>query len=166
MAFITINSAMIEVGEPTKKELFENIKDNFDDHEARISIAENAVNQVTPLYFDVYGNYGNYGAREGVFFYKLSNNIFVQSVKINQYKAGVSGTTTADVLYKRGSDPFVSLLSSLPTVTSANGDLYTDNGILSEQDLEIDDWLRVDLTSTQVTGHDSKISIVIEYEVI
>ena len=36
MAYVTIPSTSIEVGDALKKELFDLIKDNLDDHETRI----------------------------------------------------------------------------------------------------------------------------------
>ncbi len=40
MAFNTINDTEIEVGKPTKKSLFQKIKDNFDDHEGRLNAVQ------------------------------------------------------------------------------------------------------------------------------
>jgi hypothetical protein len=46
MAFITIPTADIAVGKPTKKSLWQKIKDNFDDHETRIAALSAGANKV------------------------------------------------------------------------------------------------------------------------
>lgn len=167
MAFVTINPALIEVGEPTRKELFQGIKDNLDDHESRISTAENAVNLPTKLDFEIIGNYYLSGIKTGLFYSKLITAITIQGVKLHQFKSFDSGTTEIDVLYKRGVDPFISIFSVRPTVTSANGDFYTsNNGIITNTDLLADDIIRIDLTATQSGGYDTHaLTISLEYEV-
>lgn len=168
MAFISIQQTMIEVGEPTRKELFQQLKDNLDDHESRLVIAENAVNTPQGIEFEIVGNYHLVGPVAGVLYKKIPSNILVQDVKIHQFKGYNAGTTEIDLLYKRGADPFVSIFSIKPTVTSANGDFYTSsNGAVSVTDLEADDILRLDITSVQTGGYDQhSLTIVLEYEVV
>jgi hypothetical protein len=167
MAFITINPTMIEVGEPTRKELFQTIKDNLDDHEGRIAIAENAVNLAQTIDFELLGNYNFYSPIQGVLYKKLINNILVQGVKLHQFKAYTSGTTEIDILYKRGVNPFVSIFSIRPTVTAANGDFFTsNNGTVITPNLLADDILRLDITSSQSGGFDThSLTVALEYEV-
>lgn len=167
MSYVTIDPVLIEVGEPTRKELFQGIKDNLDDHETRISTAENAVNVSREISFPISGNYSLNGVRVGAGYYKLISDIAVQAVKIHQFKAYTSGTTEFDVLYKRGVGSFTSIFSVRPTVTSANGDFYTsNNGTIVTQDLLVDDIIRVDITAVQTGGFEThSITLTIEYEV-
>ena len=75
MAFITIPSSWLEVGRPTKKELFERIKDNFDDHESRLVTAESSVNQAQVYEEEVFGQLQLFGVKDGVFYFRLPTNI-------------------------------------------------------------------------------------------
>lgn len=167
MAFVTIDPVLIEVGEPTRKELFQTIKDDLDDHESRISTAENSVNVSKEITFPIVGNYAFNGPKTAAAYYKLISDITVQAVKIHQFKAYTSGTTEFDVLYKRGVGAFTTIFTSRPTVTSANGDFYTsNNGIISTTDLLVNDIIRLDITSTQTGGFEThSITVTIEYEV-
>ena len=64
MAFISIPSSLIQVGKAVKKELFDKIKDNFDDHETRINGIELGANKVEVFNFEVIGFINNYTAAE------------------------------------------------------------------------------------------------------
>lgn len=167
MAFVTIDPLLIEVGEPTRKELFQGIKDNLDDLESRIVTAENAVNVNKEILFPIVGNYALTGIRLAAGYYKLTANITIQAVKIHQFKAYTSGTTEFDILYKRGGGAFTTIFSTKPTVTSANGDFYTsNNGVVSTTALLIDDIIRLDITAVQTGGFDvHSITVSIEHEV-
>ena len=53
MAFVTIPSTLIEVGKAVKKELFQTIKDNLDDHESRISGLAGGANKIQVFEYNV-----------------------------------------------------------------------------------------------------------------
>ena len=59
MAFKQLNNSDIEVGKPTKKSLFKTIKDNFDDHESRLSALSASANKI--VMFDEFINLTDLG---------------------------------------------------------------------------------------------------------
>jgi hypothetical protein len=167
MAFITIPAASIAAGKPTKQELFDLIKDDFDDHESRLTTVENAVATVAPLEFYLNGLYWRYATPQtGVLYQRLQAGINILAIRLIIVIAGTTGTTEVDLQYKVGANPFVSAFTTRPSVAFGAGDYaVSSNGILTGTPLNLaaGTILRLDVTSAQ-TYADSAI-VQIEYEV-
>lgn len=150
MAFNALTSAEITGGKPWKQETCTKVKNNFDDHETRISDLEAALQTYPPMQFKVRGASSLYAPVTGIEHLRLFNNITLVSGRIFVFVAGASGTVEIDVQYKRGGASFTSIFSVRPSVAFGAGDYaLSSNGVLSVTDLDAGDILRLDLVTSQ-----------------
>lgn len=163
MAFTAITTAQIASGEPTSQDLFQKIKDNFDDLDSRTTVVETANNIFRPIQFDVVGPYGAEIVVDGLMYDLLRFDITVLNVILFIHDAGASGTTTVDIEYKRGVGAFTSILSSPVSATSANGDYYIATATLGTTSLLTGDILRLNVDSVQVGA--TGFTVMLEFEV-
>jgi len=163
MAFVTISSADILAGEPTKQELFSTIKDDLDDLDARVTVTESAGNLYRPIEFNVLGLYGDGIVQDGLMFDVIRFDITILNVLLFIHDAGTSGSTTIDVEYKRGVGAFTSVLTSPLSVSSASGDYAIGTGTLGTTSLLTGDILRLNVDAVQVLGQG--FSVLVEFEV-
>ena len=177
MSFITIPPSWIIPGQPTKKELFERIKDNEDDLNSRLTTVETVTNITNKIDFEINGNYkyylwaqttsgGTFEIDEGIMYERVPIAIILLAARHIQYNAGYSGTTTFDIKMSTGG-PFSSIFTTTPSVTAANGDLYvSSNGILSTVAVPANAILRMDILTSQThVPYDAKTVLSLEYEV-
>lgn len=163
MAFVTINSADIVAGEPTKQELFSTIKDDLDDLDARLTVTESTTNLYRPIQFDVVGSYGAEIVKDGLMFDLVRFDITILNVILFIHDAGASGSTTIDVEYKRGGGSFTSVLTSPLSVAFGSGDYATGTGTLGTTSLLTGDILRLNVDAIQASA--AGFSVLIEFEV-
>lgn len=163
MAFITLTSADLVAGEPTKQEIFTRIKDNLDDLDSRLTVAESSTNLYRPIAFDVIGLYGDNIVKDGLMFEIVRFDITVLNVLLFIHDAGSTGSTTIDVEYKRGVGAFTSILSSPLSVAAGSGDYAVGTGTLSTTALLTGDILRLNVDAVQTLG--LGFSVLIEFEV-
>lgn len=163
MAFTAITTAQIASGEPTAQDLFQKIKDNFDDHESRITVLDTASNIFRPIQFDVVGPYGAEIVKDGLMFDLLRFDITVLNVILFIHDSGSAGSTTIDVEYKRGVGAFTSILSSPLSAAFGSGDYHIATGTLGTTTLLTGDILRLNVDAVQTAG--SGFTVMIEFEV-
>ena len=79
MTFVTIPTSWINVGVALKKQLFDRIKDNFDNHETRLASVEAGINKVELFNFEVAGYISNYTTAEltGIGTHKANTNLTI-----------------------------------------------------------------------------------------
>lgn len=156
MSFTTIGSSSIATGEPSTNTLWTQVKDNFDNHETRISDVEAGNTTVyPPLIFYYQGDYTSLNGAVGMLKTTLNFNLTVTGVRLLIDKCGSSGTTEVDVKFKRAAGAWTSIMTTKPTVAySAGDDAISSNGVVNGtyQDLQAGDLLRVDLSSVQAHG--------------
>lgn len=163
MAFITLTSADLVAGEPTKQEIFTGIKSNEDDLDSRLTAVEGSTNLYRPIEFSVLGLYGDNIVKDGLMYDIVRFDITVLNVLLFIHDAGTSGSTTIDVEYKRGAGSFTSILSSPLSVASGSGDYAVGAGVLSTTSLLTNDILRLNVDAVQALGQG--FSVLIEFEV-
>lgn len=144
------------VGDAIKIDDWSTIKDNFDDHESRITAVEGQAAKIIAFDFDVLLG-SSAASLTAISYYKAIQSFTVTTVEIQIFEKGsiTSGNLTIDV--KKNDSPddtgMVSIMSTLPTIDfSTASDYETASGILSptEQDISVDDFLRLDVTSLPV----------------
>lgn len=154
MAFTPINNAEIAVGNAVKKELFEKVKDNFDDHESRISALSLGAAPVVVFHFDVV-NASSASTLTGLCHYEAIAAFTLTTVKVQIFETGsiVSGILEIDVK-KSTTDlddaNFSSVLTTLPSIDFSTAvDYDSDLGVLDgvAQSVGAGDYLRLDVTS-------------------
>lgn len=151
MAFDTIPPAWLDVGDPTKKELFDRMKANEDDLDNRISDVEAALTSETPIQFQVDGQYWRMaipitGASPTI---RIPFNITLTSALLHVVDDGSSGTLDCDVQRDSGGG-FSTIFSVRPTLTFGGGANSTSTGTLSVTDIDVGDFLRMDIITTQI----------------
>lgn len=156
MAFTVINSSEIVSGEPVSSTTATKIKDNFDDHEARLlSIEGGAGTTYPPLIFAVNGAYKDRSGFGELCFTTTNFPMEVTGIRLIIIRAGSAGITEADVQFKRGGGAWTSLLTTKPSVSYSSGDYaISSNAVLNSSytTLEAGDLLRINLSSAQARG--------------
>lgn len=149
MAFTPLSSSMISAGKPTRQELFSLTKSNFDDHETRITSLEGSIGQAQPIDFAITGEVSQGYVQNGLLHHRVHQNITLLGVRLLTIDAGSAGTIEVDVKYKRGANPFATILTANITQAFGAGDYAVTSGTLGVTDLLLGDILRLDVVSVQ-----------------
>lgn len=161
MAYSAITAGQIASGQPTAQELFTKTKDNFIDHETRISDLEASATSTNPLVFTVQGMAP---VVDELSIIRVPYGITVTGVKLFVWQAGVSGTVTVDVERKVGAGAWSTILTG--TIASAFGagdyDLVNAAGIAISA-LTAGTFLRLNIDSMQAGL--SGFQVIVEYTV-
>jgi hypothetical protein len=164
MAYIAITDAEIEVGQPTKKELFDKVQDNFIDHETRIATNEASLASFRPMVFDIKGDAV---IQDQVAVERINFGIDILSARIMIVDTGGSGTIEVDIEKSTNSGgAWASIFTTKPSLTSAAAafDLST-NQVLNAAPVSFatGDLLRVNIDSI-MAGLDH-FQVIVEFEV-
>ncbi len=160
MAFATLNNVLIEVGKAIKKEIFQTLKDNQDDLQARLSIIEAGTSKVVIFNFPVF-NAASASKFTGLTYWRVPFDFSLLDAKIGIYtKGALVGTLEMDIQKGATRDPagMSSVFTTLPSLVMAAAADYEDsaNAVLDagQQDLSTGDFLRFDITQlpTPVIG--------------
>jgi len=153
MAFVTINSTNIEVGKPLKKELFDLIKDNFDDHEARILTLGSGSGKISLINTDIRIGSTDDQFLTGAFHYEVIQDCIITegAIQLFERSPATTGNLIVDVKKNTTTNPsgFNSVFTSAPTInvaTAADYDRATGTINPSVQALTVGDIIRVDIT--------------------
>lgn len=155
MAFVPFNSTEITADKPVKQELWTKVKDNFDDHETRITSNENALQIFTPIQFVVKGAHYLVSPRTGIDFFFATQSITITNGRLWVIDAGTSGTTTIDVQVSRNTgSTFTSIFTVVPTLAFGAGSFANNSGTLDAGEVDINpaDILRLDVSAFQVNS--------------
>ncbi len=162
--FSALTEQEIQVGRPTRKELFRKIKDSLDNLLGRVLAMEAGAVTREPIGWDLVGSFNAADVRDGfVYLPPLDRARTLTSFKIFVRKAGSSGVLTVDVEYKRGGGGWTSILTAPASADFSGGDLYTTAGTLAVTSLLAGDILRLNLDSLQANMED--FSVYMENEV-
>lgn len=155
MSFVPLTETEVESGEPVKTTTMNKIKENFDDHEARLQVAETSSGVFPPIILRVNGRYSQLGAADDILRTTINFDINITGVRILIDKAGSAGDTEIDIKYKRGDGPWTSIFSVPPVANYADGDDFlSDSGTLdgTQGELKAGDIIRLDQLSVQTDG--------------
>lgn len=155
MSFVPINSSEISPGKPVASTTQTKIKENFDDHEARLQAAEVGSSSYPPIVLRVNGFYSYATQLTGVIKTTTNFALAILGVRILVDKAGTAGTLEIDIKRKRGAGAWESVLTTKPTIGYAAGDdALSVAGVLDPTKVNIlaGDILRLDITSVQTGG--------------
>ncbi len=166
MAFTPLSPANIEVGKPTKKEIFERIRTNFDDHETRILSNETTIGSIWPIQFTMNGKYNiNKAGTTAVDFETIPFALTLTSAVITTFAdpGSGNGTLTVDIQRAVGQGAFSTIFSTLPSVVSGGGAQDTStNAVLSSTSMAQGDILRLDF-STVMSGNVTGFKLDMKY---
>ena len=161
MAFTPIPAADIEVGKPTKKSIFKKTKDNFDDHESRITNLSTGANKVIVFVGEI-ANLKQYvngsGELTRIMLEKASQDYSIVNVQIYVLHGGPDGDVaptagTLEIDIKQGTDltSMNTIFSAKPSVTTfGNGDTNASvSFIVDGEKISQGDWIQLDITNLQ-----------------
>ena len=164
MAFVAIPDSWIEIGEPTKKELFDRIQDNLDDLDSRATDLEAAITNETPIQFQVMGPYASatIPISDAAHVIRIPFDITLTSARLHVVDDGSSGTLDVDVKVDTGGG-FGTIFSARPSIAQGGGANGTATGTLSTTDLDAGDFLRLDVI-TAMTGNE-RFNVYLTWEI-
>jgi hypothetical protein len=154
MAFTTLAQALIAVGQPLKKLIFQTLKDNQDFIEARVTSVEASTNKI--MFFDgVISNAATYATATGLIFHRVQAAIDVTDCKVVIFdKGGISsGVLQLDVQKATSADfsASVSIFTTKPSLDLSTAANYAESGnmVLSSSNkvLSEGDYIRIDVSS-------------------
>jgi len=159
MAFSSIVSGTIAVGKAIKKELFDIIKGNFDDHESRLNLVETNATKVNVLKFD-FRNAASFTAMTGAFYFEADQDFTITDAYLRIFETGsLTGDLEVD-LKKSTTDldgpSFTTIFTTKPSIdfdTASDYDAST-NQVFDPGQITIQkgDFLRLDITAMPTSG--------------
>lgn len=171
MAFVTIPSTWTQVGKALKKELFDYIKNNFDDHETRINSIEQGINKVEVFNGEVIGYISNYSVSElvGIGTYRASQSFNIDEAKIIILNSSSSPTISSnegilEVDVEKSQDNGVtwdSIFTVRPKVDNGISATGSESGAVTFSDnaIAVDDLIRLNVTSKKDSQGSFLVSI-------
>jgi hypothetical protein len=155
MAFVTIPSSWLDVGDPTKKELFETIKDNLDDLDTRVGTFELSANKV--VVFNEYIVSGSKlvvtSAIERMTVFRAPSEMTLLTAILTNYRAGTSGILEVDV--KKGTSPstLTTVFTTKPSISyTAGNNSQSSNAVFAGTiTVSQNEYLQLNITGVQTT---------------
>ena len=165
MAFVSIPSDDIATGKPTKQELFQTIKDNFDDHESRLTTVEGSVGSFFPIEFLVNGRITSRGTQSEILTQRIPFNINILGARLQILDDITTGTLEVDLRTGATEPGATSIFSTRPSLSSTDSkyDVST-NQILSTTTLNATELLILDTTIVPTTMGERGYVVILEYE--
>lgn len=158
MAYISIPDSIIKVGDAIKKELWDTIKGNFDDHEERLNNFEAGAVKI-PVFKMLVNNKTVSPVLNGVAYYKVDQNFNVTYATVQIFEKGsLTGTLEIDIkksLTDLADGSFSSIFTTKPKITFATDANYAISGnqVLNNNAICLaGETLRLDITSVPGGG--------------
>jgi len=152
MAFVTVSTGQIAVGEPVKNELLTKIKDNEDDLDGRTASLEASASRIVVLQ-DIVVNSGQYSSSatiEELVLFVAPSDFNLITAEVTVFEDSASGTLEIDLLRSTTgfAGAFSTVFSTKPSVAAGSGnDTTSVNTVFSTTAISEGDILRVDITS-------------------
>lgn len=144
----TFNASEIAAGQPVKQELWQGVKDDFEDLDTRVSAVEAATSTVQPLIFAVTGPHFLYGAVNEVCVIRAPYSLTLTDVKLFVVQGGTDGTLLVDIQKKSGAGAYATVFSTKPSVIFSAGNYATStNAAISVPAVSNGDFLRLDINT-------------------
>jgi hypothetical protein len=166
MTFTTINSSSIEVGDAIKKELFDTIKTDLDDHETRINSVEATTKKIDVFKFLLL-NGSSFSTATGIAYYRSEDAFTITKGAIQIFEKGsLAGSIEVDIK-KSTTDmdgaSFSSIFTTKPKIIFSSASDYDEssNQVINSSvaDIAVGDYLRLDITIAPTSGVMSKMFI-------
>lgn len=166
MAFVTIDPNTIEVGDPLKKELFDRIKSNEDDHETRLNNLESTVAKIDFMKFMVV-NASSASSFTGMYYYEANGSFTITDAFIRIFtKGSLSGNLEIDIKVSTtdmDNASFTSIFTTTPKIdfsTISNYGKSTNQAFdATKINIQPGYFLRLDVTELPTNGVISRFLI-------
>ena len=159
MAFISIDPATINVGDPLKKEFFDRAKGNFDDLDDRLNNVEAGTTRVPVMKFDM-RNASSFSSATGLFYYEADSDFTLTDCFIRIFEKGsLAGFLEIDIK-KSTTDladgSFTTVFTTAPKITFSGASDYdaSTNQVFdpTKVDINAGDFLRLDILQAPPSG--------------
>ena len=156
MAFVSIDSAFLDVGDALKKEIFDLIKANEDDLDSRLTGVEGGASKIIVFNGEIL-NASSAGSATGMLFERVTTNFTITDAKLWIYtKGSLTGTLEVDVR-KSSSADFTSdssIFSTLPEIDFSTASDYDEsaNAVINAGSFTAGQYIRIDITSLPTGG--------------
>jgi hypothetical protein len=168
MAFSTIASAAISVGSAIKKELWDKVKGNSDDHESRINTLEVVATKVPVIKFYVL-NASAFSTATGLYYYESDINFTITNAFVRIFEKGtLTGFFEVDIKKSTTNldgPSFVSIFTTKPKIdfsTAADYDASTNQVFdVGQISVATGDFIRFDITQAPTSGVMSKFLLTV-----
>lgn len=169
MAFIAIDTSELDVGDALKKELFDKIKGNLDDHEDRLTAFESLASKI-PVFKFLVKNNSLSPTSTGLAYFTASENFTITSAFIQIFtKGSLTGTLEIDIQKSATlGGTFSSIFTTKPSLVYAsisNYDKSSNQALGSGALITAGEILRLDLTAVPSGGLLDKFLIDVYGEV-
>lgn len=168
MAYVTIDPASIQVGDPIKAELFNRIKDDLDDHETRINSLAIAAGKIKIFDYDIV-NGSSFTTATGLDFYQSIENFTITNAAIRIYtKGSLTGAVEIDIkksTTNMDDASFTSIFTTKPKITYASAADYdtSTNQVFNSGLITMvpGDILRLDITEAPGTAVLPRLKLIV-----
>ena len=168
MSFISIPASIITVGSAIKKELWDYVKNNFDDHETRLNGIETNAAKIPVMKFYVL-NAANFSTATGLYYWESNDNFTITNAYIQIFEKGsLSGFFEIDI--KKSTTTldgasFSSIFTTKPKITFSTASDYSKstNQVFNVPQITVapGNYLRLDVTQMPNTSVMSKFLITV-----
>ena len=153
MAFVTIPSGDIDVGDPLKKDLFDKIKSNEDDLDSRVTSLEGGAGKVEVFNFPVV-NASSASTLTGLSYWRASAAFTLIDAKVAIFEKGsLTGTLEMDIKKNTSLDAvgMTTVFTTKPSIAIAGASDYDEstNAVFDSGQISVavGDYLRLDMTA-------------------
>jgi len=156
MAYSSIPSSWLDVGDPAKKELFDLIRSNQIDLDSRTTAVEGASGKLI-VYNGIMSNASSAGSLTGIMFERVASNFSITDAKLYVFDfTGITtGTLELDVRKSTTADftTDASIFSTKPSINFATATNYDEssNAVISAGSFVAGDYIRIDISSLPAT---------------
>ena len=168
MAYTPIDPAIIKVGDPIVKELWDQIRDNFIDHETRLQTLGGGSGKVNLINDDFL--IASPSSLTGVAYYEVIQDCIIIEASMQLFAKGgaTSGNLEIDIKKGTSTNPagFTSIFTTKPILNMASASDYqkklgTING--AAQALSIGNILKVDITGLPTNLKGFRVTVIGEF---
>lgn len=172
MAFSSIGASLVAVGAALKQELFQLVKDNFDDHETRINSVEGAINRITPWNGTVTNATTAASITGGFGIYQATADFTLNTAQIGVFDVSATswtGTLEMDIQKSTSADftSSTSIFTTKPSIdmtTVSDYDVSTNAVFGAGAAISTGEYIRLDISSLPGNGVLGKIQLLVEGE--
>ena len=160
MAFVTLDPTLLDVGDPTKKEIFDSLKSNQDDLDTRLTTQEQGVGKIV-VFNDLVVNASSASTLTGLDFFRANAAFTLIDAKVSIFTVGsLTGTLQFNILKNSSLDPagMTTVFTTRPSIDLGTATDFDEssNAIFDVGQIGVadGDYLRLDITSlpTPVIG--------------
>jgi len=168
MAYSSISSTLIQVGKAIKKELWDKVKDNFDDIQSRLNSVETIQKKIPVIKFD-FRNSATLTSATGVYYWESDDDFTLTEAYLRIYEKGsLTGFLEVDIK-KSTTDlngtSFFTVFTTKPKITLASASDYdaSTNQTFDPGQISVakGDFIRLDITQYPTSGVMGKFMLTV-----